>query len=239
MKITDANKAKTIARNENVTAGKEISRPDKSGSIKKRKTKKQQSQESFEKLMACACKLFIANGYKATTLESIAAGAKLTKGAVYFHFGTKEALLHSLLDRAKERIVDPIIEALSTDCDSVKAALVHFMHVHAGLGLTKRDEMLLLITMSMEFAGQKNKISRHIRELYQLLYTHLEETIAQGQKSGEIKLIVPTRELASIVIALHDGIFIEWSRQEMKMSGDDLIRAARSLIVNGLFDTRQ
>jgi|TARA_R110002124_G_scaffold287313_2_gene472600 AcrR family transcriptional regulator len=239
MKITEAGMTKTIARNGNDTTGKQSSQADKPVAIKKRKTKKQQSQESFENLMVCACKLFIANGYKATTLENIAAGAKLTKGAVYFHFGTKEALLHSLLDRTKERIVDLIIEALGTDCDSVKAALVHFMHVHAGLGLTNRDEMLLLITMSMEFAGQKNKISKHIREIYQLLYTHLEATIAAGQKNGEIKLIVPTRELASIVIALHDGIFIEWSRQEMKLSGDDLIRAARSLIVNGLFNTQQ
>lgn len=239
MKMTNAGMAKSAVQNITDTASEQSLRQNKPVTVKKRKTKKQQSQESLEKLMICACKLFIENGYNATTLEKIATNAKLTKGAVYFHFGTKEALLHSLLDRTKERIVDPIIEALDTDCDSVKAALVHFMHVHAGLGLTNRDEMLLLITMSMEFSGQKNKISKHIREIYQLLYSHLETIIADGQKSGEIKLIVPTRELASIVIALHDGIFLEWSRQEMKLSGDDLIRAARTLIVNGLFSTQQ
>ena len=47
------------------------------------------------------CSLFVSKGYENATIDTIAAEAGLTKGAVYFYFKGKAALLHALLDDAE------------------------------------------------------------------------------------------------------------------------------------------
>ena len=49
-------------------------------------TKKEQRRASVENLLSAALKLFITQGYHATSVEQIAHAAGLTKGAVYFYF---------------------------------------------------------------------------------------------------------------------------------------------------------
>ena len=48
-------------------------------------------------IMQSAEKLFAKKGYRATTVEEIARSARLTKGAVYHHFGSKEDILVAMI----------------------------------------------------------------------------------------------------------------------------------------------
>ena len=47
----------------------------------------------MELLLDAALRLFVSQGYRSTNLEQIAGVARLTKGAVYFYFRSKEAVL--------------------------------------------------------------------------------------------------------------------------------------------------
>src|SRR3954468_4787593 len=46
--------------------------------------------------------LFTENGYAATSLDSIVAGADVTKGALYHHFSGKQALFESVFERVED-----------------------------------------------------------------------------------------------------------------------------------------
>jgi len=61
-------------------------------------------EQSYEALLGAAQMLFVAQGFPQTTVDQIAKRAKLTKGAVYFHFKSKTEILLNLLERS-ERIV--------------------------------------------------------------------------------------------------------------------------------------
>ena len=50
-----------------------------------------------EQLLTSARKLFVKKGYRGTTTEEIAKNAKLTKGALYFHFKSKEDIFLELV----------------------------------------------------------------------------------------------------------------------------------------------
>ena len=62
--------------------------------------------------MASALSLFAKKGYDRTTFNDIAARLKLTKGAVYWHFESKQALLTALLDEMLEKFRRQIMELL-------------------------------------------------------------------------------------------------------------------------------
>lgn len=56
-----------------------------------------------EQLLAAAHRLFADRGYRETSIDDIARKAGLTKGAVYFHFRSKEEILEALMVRVWAR----------------------------------------------------------------------------------------------------------------------------------------
>ncbi|MEV0685042.1 TetR family transcriptional regulator [Nocardia sp. NPDC050378] len=49
-----------------------------------------------ERILAAARSLFAARGYRATSMQAIADEVGITKAALYYHFDSKEAILHQL-----------------------------------------------------------------------------------------------------------------------------------------------
>ena len=65
-------------------------------------------------LIEIARAIFAQHGYEATSVEEIAARAKVSKPIVYEHFGGKEGLYAVVVDREVEHIVGRIVDAMST-----------------------------------------------------------------------------------------------------------------------------
>lgn len=59
----------------------------------------ERSEASIETLLGVARTAFGADGYARVSLDGVAAAAKMTKGAVYHHFGSKEALFEEVFRR--------------------------------------------------------------------------------------------------------------------------------------------
>jgi len=56
-------------------------------------TKREQSEASLERILESALGLMVSKGFNATTVDEIARNAGLTKGAIYFHFENKTAIM--------------------------------------------------------------------------------------------------------------------------------------------------
>ena len=85
--------------------------------------------ERPDEIAAAALNLFCQKGYNVTTIDEIAAAAGVTKGAVYHHFDSKEALLQSAManffDKALQRATENVAEAPPCDAATrVRAVLV-------------------------------------------------------------------------------------------------------------------
>jgi AcrR family transcriptional regulator len=65
-------------------------------------------------LIEIARTIFAKRGYEATSVEEIAARAKVSKPIVYEHFGGKEGLYAVLVDREMDYVVTRIAEAISS-----------------------------------------------------------------------------------------------------------------------------
>ncbi len=64
------------------------------------------------RILASALALFAKKGYERTTFTDVAARLKMTKGAVYWHFASKEALLKELVRLALEKFRRQIDELM-------------------------------------------------------------------------------------------------------------------------------
>jgi AcrR family transcriptional regulator len=201
----------------------------------RRVTKKTlQREASIDRLTDAAARLFVSQGYRATTLDQIASEAGYTKGIVYFHFRSKTALLMTLLDRVERHVVDEVVARVSAAGPSAVDQMVTFLHTQATLGVERSGDVLLLLIMSLEFGDREGEVSERVESIYRKLHELTERVVRAGQKSREFRRDVTARELAVMVMAVHDGTFLEWHRRKAQLDGRQLVRAMRALVLDGL-----
>lgn len=222
-------------------------RVDRAAPLPRPATKAAQREASTEALLAASLALFVSQGYQHTSVEQIAARAGLTKGSVYFYFRNKSALLMQLLDRVEEIVVQAM-EKRVEDAGSGAASgagsgvasgtardkLVAFLHGQAVLGVERWEYVLLLILMSLEFHGRVDEIEARVKAIYRRLYAAVEGIIEQGKSTGEFRADVASREQAAIVVAAHDGTFLEWYRRRAELDGPELVKALRIAMIGAL-----
>lgn len=88
------------------------------------------SAATRQALLDSATALFAAKGYARTSLEEIAAGARVTKGALYGHFAGKQALFRAVLEQLEDattRDVRRTVAAAGTPWEAVLTGLDAFL----------------------------------------------------------------------------------------------------------------
>jgi AcrR family transcriptional regulator len=94
-------------------------------------------------LIDAASEVFSTNGYHAAAMDDIAEAAGVSKPVLYQHFGSKLDLYLALLDRACDRLVEMVAEALaSTDDNSQR--VVATMTAFYDLVSSERAEFRLI-----------------------------------------------------------------------------------------------
>jgi AcrR family transcriptional regulator len=88
------------------------------------------SEATKQALVGVAERLFTAHGYAATSLDAIAAGADVTKGALYHHFSGKQAIFEAAFERIESRATASIgaaTEGHSDPWEKAQAGLRAFL----------------------------------------------------------------------------------------------------------------
>ena len=121
----------------------------------------EKSQRSRERILEAALQLFSSQGYRATSVRDIAAGAGVSTGNVYHHFPDKEAIYLTLLDQYWEAIDDPELPfnralAAGTFPDNLEEV----GHASRELVRVYRRHVALIYVDVVEFEGS------HIRKFY-------------------------------------------------------------------------
>src|SRR5260370_2416669 len=77
-------------------------------------------------IVEAARELFAKQGYADTSIEEIVARARVTKGAIYHHFGSKEEVFRVALDRVESDFITPLAEAGAPRADVWEAITTGF-----------------------------------------------------------------------------------------------------------------
>lgn len=90
------------------------------------------SESTRRALVDSAVELFTERGYSNTPLDEIARRARVTKGALYHHFGGKQSLFEAAFDAVETDMVSRLAEAMKLDGDlweNIRAGLDAFLRV--------------------------------------------------------------------------------------------------------------
>lgn len=198
-----------------------------------RRSNRERREQSTELVLEAALRRFVERGYRATSIDDIARDAGLTKGAVYFYFKGKAALLLELLHQSQHLYTD-IFERMGQSGVGAGAQLEMFVEWAARVGVKNKELLLLPILMSLEFNGQDESVEQALNHFYDRYHEALERVVVLGQQAGEFNPNLAPREEAAVLVAFTDGMLLEWIRRSKRLDGQRLVQSAKALIAGGL-----
>jgi AcrR family transcriptional regulator len=155
-----------------------------SASASEKDAARRRGAHSRRELTDIAIDCFSRYGYQATSVDRIAKMAGVTKGAIYYHFRDKEALLAAAVaDRVEafEQRVQHACEDASCADALRRIAAVCIEHAES------HDHPRFAITLMVESIDNNEEISEQLRGMMRRFRAFLRNLIQQGQAAGEIR----------------------------------------------------
>jgi AcrR family transcriptional regulator len=84
-------------------------------------TQAERREKTQTAIVNAATRIFGERGFAATTMDDIAAGARVAKGAVYHHFPTKEALFEAVFEQVSLELVSDLDRISRAEKDALAA----------------------------------------------------------------------------------------------------------------------
>lgn len=136
-----------------------------------RKTK-QEAERTYHALLDAATLLFISQGVANTTLGEIAAGAGMTRGAVYWHFDNKDAVIMALWKRNAETLHSSFSAELNSLDREAPAAhfrdvVKHLVHIVAEQ--PEIGQVLRIIMHSVEMTDEETELQQFLKSKHREL----------------------------------------------------------------------
>lgn len=96
-----------------------------------------------EAILTAARRLFGTQGFAATTMDEIAGGASVAKGAVYHHFKTKEAVFEAVFEQVSRDLIAEIDSTARAEKDVLAAMVAGTQHYFAATAKGPTGQIIL------------------------------------------------------------------------------------------------
>lgn len=188
-----------------------------------RRSNRERTEETRDKLIAAARRLFVENSYGETGTPEIVAAAGLTRGALYHHFADKQALFQAVVEREAAAVAAEIerhSDGALSPLDAFVAGGDAYLEAMAAPGRTR---LLLLDGPAVLGRAVMDGIDdRHGNRT-------LREGLAAAMRAGAIRKL-PLQPLTALLAAAFDRAALA-----IEAGGDAKgLRAALIGIIEGL-----
>lgn len=172
-----------------------------------RRTQAERRSRSEEALLDAAAQLVAERGVDRASLNAIGDRAGLSRGLPTHHFGTKDALVARLAQRAQERIAQFMTERSAEQYQSPSGLEVVYTTVDAYLELFQHptpEVRALLVMWGSTFPSMSSVDG--MTEAERRSYDGLSEVIRTGQRDGSIRKDADPTSSAVLLLGMMRGI---------------------------------
>lgn len=180
-------------------------------------------------LLAAAVEVMAVHGYHGTSVRRIAAAAGTSPGILYHHFGSKQGLLATLLDRGMDVLVRATEDALDLAADTPEARLRAIVAAHVRVHLESQRESLLGNSelRALEPAARAVVVAK--RDVQQRIF---ERVIRDGVRRGTFRTPFPV-DAARVVTAACTSV-AAWYRPGGTLTGDEIVERYQTVALDAV-----
>jgi len=182
-------------------------------------------QATRKKILEETLKLFQEKGVLETSISDIEKQVGISKGSLYFHFPSKEALALETLKKAREDFQRFLASAFSEGLP--REALKRFLEmVYQKLEAEGFRTGCLFGNMALEVANREGPLRDLIAETFEEWQRELARVLLKAQKRGCLCKEIKAEDFALFIIALLEGAIL---LSKLQKDGQPLRRAFQVL----------
>ncbi|MDF2536892.1 MAG: Transcriptional regulatorTetR family [Bacillales bacterium] len=182
-----------------------------------------------ELILEAARTSFAMNGYKGTTMETVAKIAKVGKGTIYTFFTTKEELLISILQK---RITD--MKVIADEAFESNGSFIEKSHKALYGVLDLRRWHKILATLISEAREHRNpELVAIIERVDSAVISYIQLKLDLMIEQGLIKTC-NTEFIAFMLYRLYTNILFDWEKEHPAFSENEIANMVELLFEKGL-----
>jgi AcrR family transcriptional regulator len=190
---------------------------------------KKMSPSKEQEIITVAARLFKEKGYRATTLEDIAAAVGMLKGSLYYYIRSKEELLYLVVRDPIRQAYNKLEEIVTSEAPvKVKIAqaianhmtVFHQHYPHIAVYLHDYHHLMQQL--------EKNTIETP-RHYHQLWATLLEQGVATGEVRNDLNIKVT----GYAILGMCNWIY-RWYNPQGTLSAEEIAGIFTTLVLEGL-----
>lgn len=167
-------------------------------SPKARRTWRRRAEARPDEILDSALDVFIQQGFDAARMEDIAAGAGITKGALYLYFEGKEALLRALIERELAPMAARVEMLAAAGAGDPAGTIRQLAKLVAGVLANARVFAipLLVVSISNRFPDLAEEYRANV---FARARGALESLIRRGMEIGQFRTVDPAAGARAII----------------------------------------
>ena len=199
------------------------------------KRTKEEAAVTRATLLKTALSVFSAKGYAATTLDDIAKAAKVTRGAIYWHFKSKADLYNTLVQEFSARGAVVVQDAVAEGGTLIDILRRIFVRVCTLIEEDKETRAVMELTLFKTGLdpelqpGRKKQI-----ESGNALLAGIAEAMRQGIAQGVLRSDIDAADMARAFIAFENGAIQLWLLTPKSFSLKRSAESFADILVSGL-----
>lgn len=197
-----------------------------------RKTK-EEAARTRQRILDAALDVFYKKGYLATTIDDVASRIRLTKGAVYWHFGSKSTLILELVLLRMNRHLE-LMQTSQAQLRSLSGLRDFFVERALHIVNTPSDRMFFSMMMRMDWNVEQLKpVKQYLDTLDQNLTSSIANCLVQLKELDIVRPTVDEKLIATVLGSLWVGLIkasidgcLEGDLEKTIQTGFDIILTA-------------
>lgn len=181
-------------------------------------------------ILDAAVKVFAKKGFEQTSVDDIAAAAKVAKGTLYYHFDSKDAILVNLVERGIEDFTSNLKHNLAAENDPEKKLEI-VIETQLDYFYKYRDFCRILLGEIWRF---EIKWKKHIKQIQEKYITTIENILKDGVKRKEFNADLNIEATTIAIFSMISLASLDWAIFHSKQLKREMLETIKIIFFQGI-----
>jgi len=191
-------------------------------------------KDSRTKILQSATRLFGRRGFQGTTIEDVTRESGISRGALYWHFKSKSELLGAVVERLQKEYLDVFIENVMSAGSRPMDRIQAIFKFNARFAVEQTDLVHCIRNLSLELSPSEDDNVKAFFDIIAQQRNFIVRLIKEAQDEGSLRTDLKPEIMAAIILAIHDGILLQWIAFNQVFEGRELVWSFRQIMLDGM-----
>ncbi len=192
------------------------------------------TERSAAQIVAAATRVLARQGYARTSLLDIAREAGMSKGALHYHFPSKESLVSKVLESALESIANRTLDAWAASSTGPIPALRSSVKELWFVRRARTDEVAVVADL-MAQALYDDSLKPQLAGFFRFAAQQVTQLVLPSLRDMGLRLRIPGEMVPRILVGLLDGLAMQHYVDPSAIDEESLLVAVEAMAM-GLFE---